>query len=217
MCSAATSRRASPTCATVDWQNLGINFVMVYSPGTFRGAPHAHIATLIYPGGSTTAEEVALLKAVADEFPAVTTVRVKDALEAVGGVVGKLIVAIRAASLITIVAAVLVLGGGLAAGHRSRVYDAVILKTLGATRGRLVAAYALEYALLGLATAAFAIAAGSVAAWLICTEVMNFTFTWTLGPPITAAFAALVLTVGFGLIGTFSALGQKPASVLRNL
>ena len=72
---------------TVDWQSLGINFVMVFSPGTFRGAPHTHIATLTYPGGSTTEEEIALLKAVADAFPAITTVRVREALDAVGHIV----------------------------------------------------------------------------------------------------------------------------------
>ncbi len=38
----------------VDWQSLGINFVMVFSPATFRSAPHSHIATLTYPGGGTT-------------------------------------------------------------------------------------------------------------------------------------------------------------------
>src|SRR4051794_32547401 len=106
---------------TLDWQSLGINFVLVYSPATFRGAPHTDLATLTYPRGSTVADEVALLKAVAQEFPGVTTVRVKDALEAVGDVVSKLVLAIRGASLITIVAATLVLGGALAAGHRHRV------------------------------------------------------------------------------------------------
>src|SRR5437667_7969532 len=69
---------------TVDWQSLGINFVMVFSPATFRGAPHSHIATLAYPGGSTTEEETALLKAVAEAFPGVVTVRVRDALDAAG-------------------------------------------------------------------------------------------------------------------------------------
>ena len=71
----------------------------------------------------------------------VTTVRVKDALEAMGAIVANLVLAIRAASAITLLAAALVLGGALAAGHRSRVYDAVILKTLGATRLRLLGAY----------------------------------------------------------------------------
>jgi putative ABC transport system permease protein len=202
---------------TLDWQSLGINFVLVYSPGTFGGAPHTDLATRTYPRGSTTAEEVALLKAVAQAFPAVTTVRVKDALEAVGSIVSKLVLAIRGASLITIVAAILVLGGALAAGHRHRVYDAVVLKTLGATRPRLVAAYALEYLLLGLATGVFGVVAGSIAAALIVTKVMNFAFTWLAGPALLAALAALALTLAFGLVGTFTALGQKPAPVLRNL
>jgi putative ABC transport system permease protein len=202
---------------SVDWQSLGINFVLVYSPSTFRGAPHAHIATLSYPGGGDAGREIALLKAVAGSFPAVTVVRVKDALDAVADIVGKLVVGIRGASLLTIVAAMLVLGGALAAGHRHRVYDAVILKTLGATRGRLVAAYGLEYAALGIATAAFGVAAGSIAAWLIVTEAMNFKFVWLPGPAFAAAFAALVVTVALGLLGTFAALGRRPGPVLRNL
>jgi putative ABC transport system permease protein len=201
----------------VDWQNLGINFVLVFSPNAFRGAPHTHIATLSYPNGSTAAEETALLRAVADAFPSVTVVRVKDALDAVGGVVTNLVLGLRGASLITLLAAVLVLGGALAAGHRHRVYDAVILKTLGATRGRLLTAYGLEYMLLGTATALFGVAAGSLAAWFVVNEVMNLRFVWLPGPAAAAAFGALLVTILLGLIGTFTALGQKPAPVLRNL
>ncbi len=202
---------------TVDWESLGINFVLVYSPGTFRDAPHTHIATLTYPHGSTVEEENALLKAGADAFPTVTTVRVKDALEAVGTLVSNLALGIRGASLVTLLAAILVLGGALAAGHRHLVYDAVVLKTLGATRSRLLAAYALEYLVLGLATALFGVAAGSIAASLVITRVMNLTFLWLPGPALAAALGALAVTVGLGLLGTFTALGQKPAPVLRNL
>jgi putative ABC transport system permease protein len=201
----------------VDWQSLGINFVLVYSPNAFRGAPHTHIATLTYPGGSTLQQETALLKAVADAFPQVTTVRVKDALDAVGGIVANLVLAIRGASIITLLAAALVLAGALAASHHHRVYDAVILKTLGATRARLLAAYSLEYCLLGLVTALFGVAAGSIAAWLVTTEVMNLAFVWLPQPALAAAVAALAITIVFGLIGTFSALSHKPAPVLRNL
>jgi len=202
---------------TVDWQSLGINFVMVFSPATFRAAPHTHIATLTYPGGGTSEEEAGLLKAMADAFPAITTVRVREALDSIGHIVTNLTLAIRGASVLTLVVAVLVLGGALAAGHRHRVYDAVILKTVGATRIRLLSAYALEYLALGVATALFGVAAGSAAAALIITKVMNLSFVWLPGPLLAAAAGAIAATVLLGLVGTFTALGQKPASVLRNL
>ncbi len=201
----------------VDWESLGINFVMVFSPHAFDGAPHTHLATLTYPDGGTPTQEGALVRAVADAFPMVTAVRVKDALEAVGGIVANLVLAIRGASALTLLAAALVLGGALAAGHRHRVYDAVILKTLGATRLRLLAAYTIEYLLLGTATAVFGVLSGSLAGWLIVADLMHLAFVWLPLPALAAAFGAVAVTVALGLIGTFSALGQKPAPVLRNL
>jgi putative ABC transport system permease protein len=202
---------------TLDWQSLGINFVMVFSPNTFRGAPVTHIATITYPGGSTTEQEIALLKAAAVAFPSVTAVRVRDALEAFGGIVTNLVLAIRGASALTLVMAVLVLGGALAAGHRHRVYDAVVLRAVGATRGQLLLAYGLEYLLIGFATALFGVAAGTLAAALVIVEVMNLPFIWLPGLAATAAVAAILATVVLGLAGTFTVLGQKPAPVLRAL
>ncbi len=200
-----------------DWQSLSINFVMVFSPNAFRGAPHTRLATLSYPGGGTPAQEGAVIGAVAKAFPMVTTVRVKEALDAIGAIVANLILAIDGASAITLLAAALVLGGALAAGHRHRVYDAVIMKTLGATRARLIGAYAIEYLLLGAATALFGVLSGSLAGWLIVSDLMHLRFSWLPWPALLAALGAVTVTVALGLIGTFNALGQKPASVLRNL
>jgi putative ABC transport system permease protein len=202
---------------TVDWQSLGINFVLVFSPNTFRGAPHTHIATLTEAHGGDRAKDAGLVKAVADAFPMITSVRVREALDTIGNVVTNLTLAIRGASAITLLSAILVLGGALAAGHRHRVYDAVILKTLGATRVRLLGAYALEYLMIGLATAVFGVLAGSVAAWLIVTRLMTLSFVWQAGSAAGVVLAALIVTVGLGLAGTLVALNQKPASVLRNL
>ncbi|MGD9844985.1 MAG: ABC transporter permease [Variibacter sp.] len=202
---------------TVDWQSLGINFVLVYSPNAFRGAPQTSIATLTYRDGGDAARETGLVRSLATAFPSVTAIRVKEALDTFGALVANLVMAVRGASLICILAAILVLGGALAASHRHRVYDAVILKTLGATRGRLLAAYALEYLALGGATAVFGVVAGSLAAWFVVAEVMNLPFVWLPLPALAAALSALAITVGFGLAGTFSALRQKPAAILRNL
>jgi putative ABC transport system permease protein len=201
---------------TVDWQSLGMNFVLVFSPNAFKGAPHTHVATLTEahpdPGG-----DARIIKSVADAFPMVTSVRVREALDTIGAVVTNLVLAIRGASAVTLISAVLVLGGALAAGHRHRVYDAVILKTLGATRARLLGAYALEYLMIGFATAIFGVTAGSVAAWLIVTRLMTLSFIWQAGSAAIVVAVALIATVGLGLAGTLLALNQKPATVLRNL
>jgi len=201
----------------VDWQSLGINFVLVFSPGAFAGAPHTDIATLTFADGGNPAEETALVKALADAFPTVSAIRVKDALDMIDHLVGNLVLGLRGASSIALIAAALVLGGALAAGQRFRIYDAVILKTLGATRPRLVMAYALEYLLIGLAAVIFGVAAGSITAALVITRVMEFSFVWMFMPALATAVLALLVTVVLGLIGTFSALGHKPAEVLRNL
>ncbi|WP_420334570.1 ABC transporter permease [Roseibium sp.] len=201
----------------IEWQSLSINFVMVFSPNTFAGAPHAHLMTLGWEEDVPTQTELDLLKTVSNTFPTVTSVRVKDAIAQVNDLVAQLAWAIRGASSITLIASVLVLAGALAAGHRNRIYDAVILKTIGATRPRLILAYGLEYAILGLTTAVFALVAGGIAAWFVITRIMEGSFVLMPVTAAGAALVALVLTVGFGLIGTWRILGEKPAPVLRNL
>lgn len=201
----------------VEWQSLAINFVLVFSPNTFAGAPHANLMTLGWDEDVSQETELALLGTVSNAFPTVTSVRVKDAISQVNDLVAQLAWAIRGASSITLIASILVLAGALAAGHRSRIYDAVILKTIGATRFRLIVAYGFEYAILGLVTALFAILAGGAAAWYVITEIMGGTFVLMPVTATGAALVALALTVGFGLIGTWRVLGEKPAPVLRNL
>src|SRR5262249_56384749 len=98
-----------------------------------------------------------------------------------------------------------------------RVYDAVIFKPLGATRLQLMTAYVLEYLLLGSATVLFGVAAGSIAGWRIVVDLMTLPFHWQSGPAIAAAMIAVIITIIFGLMGTWPALGRKPAPGLRNL
>ncbi len=200
----------------VEWESLAINFVMVFSPNTFAGAPHSWLATLTEPQADA-AQEAQLLNAVTRAFPAVTTVRVKDALDVVNTIVSQIGTAIRAAATVALVASVLVLSGALAAGNRARVHDSVVLKTLGATRRTLIAAFTLEYMMLGLATAVFALLAGGVAAWFVIARIMTLPSTFMPQVALTALVTALVLTVGFGLLGTWRVLGHKPAHVLREL
>lgn len=210
----------------VEWESLAINFVMVFSPNTFAGAPHSHLATLTLEdetiGGGARADTLderdgGIIRAVSKEYPAVTSVRVREALDMVNRLIGQLATAIRASASVALIASVLVLGGALAAGNRARIHDAVVLKTLGATRGRLVKSFIYEYALLGTATAVFALAAGGIAAWFVISQIMEFPYLFLPSVAIATVIGALVMTVGFGLIGTWRILGQKAAPVLREL
>jgi putative ABC transport system permease protein len=200
----------------VQWESMSMNFVMIFTPNTFAGAPHSWLATLT-DKGATQADESRILNAVTRAFPAVTTVRVKDALDAVNTLLEQLATAMRAAAAVALVASILVLAGALAAGNRARIHDAVVLKTLGATRRTLMAAFSLEYMLIGLATAVFALFAGGVAAWFVISRIM--TLPWVFLPEVAVAtvLVALLLTVGIGLAGTWRVLGHKAAPVLRNL
>ncbi|CAM5180965.1 glycosyl transferase family 1 [Bosea thiooxidans] len=202
---------------TVDWRSFGINFVMVFSPNTFTGAPHTNLATVTASPDGSGATDAALMRRLALDFPAVTAVRVKDALEAVNTIVTQLAMAIRGASGLAIAASLLVLGGALAAGQRARLYDAMILKTLGATRRFILSSYAFEYAAIGLVAAVFGVIAGTAAGWGIVTQVMRIEFVSDPIGAILAATAAVAVTVLFGLVGTIKILAKAPASYLRNL
>lgn len=201
----------------MQWETLGINFVFVFSPNTFAGAPHAFLATL------TASEDVGegfdgqLLRKLAKEFPTVASVRIRDALDTVNGLIAQLSTAIRAAALVALLSSVLVLAGALAAGNRERVHDAVVLKTLGAQRRTLMRTLVYEYTILGLATAIFAILAGTAAAWFVIAVIMDFVFVFLPTVSFTTIIVALCFTILLGLAGTWRILGLKAAPFLREL
>jgi len=201
----------------VEWRSVGINFVMVFSPNAFAGAPHTHLATLSYAVPPSGPAEAQLAREVAAAFPAVSSVRVRDVLEQAGVLIGQLTLAMRGASAVALVSSILVLGGALAAGRAARVKDAVVMKTLGATRRQLLGAYLMEYAALGVVTAAFGLLAGVAAAYGTITAVMRLPFAMDWGVAATSITLALSLTVILGLLGTWRILGQKPAAYLRQL
>ena len=197
----------------IDWSELGINFFFVFAPGTFEAAPQTHIATAYT---RDPAVEDALERAVADRFANVSAIRVRDALDAISSSMDKVSLAVRATAGVTLLAGILVLAGAVAAGHRRRVYDAVILKVLGVTRADILKAYLLEYGLLGLATAVIAVALGSAAGWALTTRTMHIPWRFAPEAVTSVALIATVITLFAGFVDTWRALARKPAPLLRN-
>ena len=196
----------------VQWRTVGMNFTVIFAPGTLESAPHSHIAAVY----AEPEAEMRLLAAVNDALPNVSGVRVRDALESAAGILETIGVALRSTAAVTLLAGLLVLAGAIAAGHRRRVYDAVVLKVLGATRGRVLRAFLLEYGLLGLVTAAIAAVLGAIVAWAVLTLAMGSPWTFLPGTAIGTALLCLAVMLLFGFVGTWRAMRQKPAALLRN-
>jgi len=196
----------------VDFRTGGINFLNIMSPGIIDQAPHSFLATVRADAG----DEEAMFAAVSRAFPNVTVVRVKETLAQVGEMLGALARGVSVASLITILAGVLVLAGAIAAGHRARLYDAVVMKVLGATRARLGAVYAIEYGLLGTIAGLAALGAGTTSAWAVAYFVLDIPFVFAARAVAVTIAGGALGTLVLGLAGGFAALSAKPASRLRN-
>lgn len=197
----------------VDFSTGRQNFVLILSPGIIDHAPHSFLATVRVPSH----DEDAMYRAVTDRFPSVSTVRVKDVIAELSTFLGELSFAVRAASLVAILAGLLVLAGAVAAGLRSRLYDSTVMKVVGATRAQIAVAYGLEYALLGTLCGLLALGAGIAAATLIAHRVLEVTPVLDWSAVLMTVGGGAFLTLIFGLGLTWSALSAKPAQQLREL
>jgi putative ABC transport system permease protein len=195
----------------VDFRSGGQNFILVLSPGLIDKAPHSFLATVrVAPE-----EENKMYMAVTEKFPNVSAVRVKDAIAQVNSLLQQLAQGIRAASLVTILAGLLVLAGTIAAGSRNRLYDATVLKVVGATRAQIALVYVLEYGLLGVTTGIIALGAGTLAASLIARQILNTSFVFDAQAALWTVVGGGAATLLFGLFGAIAALNARPAQRLR--
>ena len=93
--------------------------------------------------------------------------------------------------------------------------SAVLYKTLGATRGRIVTAELLEFGALGLATALLAALIATVTAWALCTFAFDIKFVFAPAAAVQTVLLALALVLAVGAITTWRVLSVKAAPYLR--
>ncbi|MEQ1716281.1 MAG: FtsX-like permease family protein, partial [Hyphomicrobium sp.] len=199
----------------VKWENLAINFVMVFSPNALQSAPHNLLATIRLPEKTPMAVEVNLVRDLGKVFPGISAIRVRDAINQFNKIFDKVMTAVEAAGSVTLAAGALVLAGALATAQRRRILEAVILKTIGGTRRQILASHAIEYALLALAAALVAILLGAGAAWAALHFLMETPFTFSPAAVLKTLAAAGGLIAVFGGIGTWAVLRAPAVPYLR--
>jgi len=199
----------------IDWESLAINFVMVFSPNTLAGAPHRALTTLELPKGTDPALEGKVIQALSERFPLVTAVKVGDIVAAAKELLTKVMTAIKATAGVTLLIGAAVLAGAVAAGQQQRKYLAVLYKTLGATRWRIVSAELLEFGLLGLATALLSVLIATITAWALCKWAFDVTFVFSPLAVLETVLLALALVLTVGALTTWRLLSVKAAPYLR--
>jgi putative ABC transport system permease protein len=197
---------------SIAWQSLSINFFMVASPGLLAHAPHTHIATVRI----ADAGEGGLLRAVTDALPNVTGIRVQDVLSAIADLLNQVAAALTVTGALTLLAGIFVLVSAVAAGQRRRIREAVILKTLGATRAQIRAVWLTEFGLIGLVAGTMAAMVGSAASFGVTHYILHTDWIFLPVTLIYTLAGALALMLLFGYVGTAAALRARPAPFLRN-
>lgn len=195
----------------VSWEDAGIGFVLAMNQGALAGAPHSWISTVY----AQEEAEAAILRDLATAYPNITAIRIRDAIDQVIELVGGISAATRYGALITLVTGFLVLIGAAAAGERARTFEAAVLKTLGASRRRIMISFALRAAILGLAAGIVALGAGILGGWAVSTFIMETEYTVIWSNALLIIGGGMLASLLAGLAFAWRPLSAKPAQVLR--
>lgn len=198
---------------TVKWDNFGLNYVMVFSPGSLEAAPHNMVATLTV---SKPAERI-LAKSIPPAFPSASLIEVGEVTAQITVLLTQMAQAIAAAASIAILAGIAVLVGAIAAARQSRIYDSVIMKMLGSTRRQILGAQALEYGILALVLGLVSLVLGMLAAYFVVVEIFDFSFAPDYAVLALTLVGGAGLTFVLGIIGSLPILAARPSEALRSL
>ncbi|SFA71164.1 putative ABC transport system permease protein [Poseidonocella pacifica] len=195
----------------VDFSTAGMGFVLSMNEAALVGAPHTFIATVY----ADPEAEAPILRDLTTAFPNITAISVRDAIDRVTEVLGGISAATRYGAAATLLTGVLVLIGAAAAGVRARVYEAAVLKTLGASRATILLSFALRSAILGAGAGLVALVAGIAGAWAVMHFVMEASFAVIWPNAVAIVLGGLLCTTLAGLLFALPPLAARPARVLR--
>jgi putative ABC transport system permease protein len=193
-----------------DGQHLGARVSFVLPSGQLKDLP----ATW-YGGAHVDPRQVgALERALFLAYPTVTVINIADVLERIESVVNQITFVVRFLAGFSILAGLTILASSIASTRFRRMREAVVLKTLGATRMRIVRIFSVEFSVLGLLAGAVGVVFANLLTRILLHRLdVGFHIEWS------ATFAALagtaVLATATGWLASYRILGLRPLEVLR--
>ena len=196
----------------VNWARFEPNFFAVFESRALRQAPKQFVILAQLPGAPEMAR---LQRAVVGRYPNVSSVDLTLVQKTVNDVLGKVTMAIRFMALVSLALGIPVLFSAVAATRRERLREAVLLKTLGATRRQIGRIMLAEYALLGALGSIAGVVLSFAGAWALAHWIFRVSFAPSLLPAAIVALAMMGLAVSIGLITGREVFRQTPMAALR--
>jgi putative ABC transport system permease protein len=198
----------------VEWEDSRSGgFMFVFRPGPLAQAPHTYIGILRAPAEPKA--RAAFQHALVSAYPNVSAVDVREVLASVKGIIENVTLAISIVGGIALFGGALILIGAVAMTKFQRVYEAAILRTLGASGRTLAAMLAGEYTTLGLLAGIIGAAGALVLSWAVCRYVFEIDWQPAIGILIAGAAATTLLVAVIGVVASGDVLRKKPLATLR--
>ena len=195
---------------TVEWDTFQPNFFMVFSPAALEGYPASYI-TALYAKPEDNRKIVELMR----QFPSVTVIDLDASLAQVRDVMDKASLAVQAVFLFTLFAGLAVLWAAVQSSLDERSFDSAILRTLGASRKRVLSGVLVEFVAIGLLAGLLASTGAGLAAWYLAVNVYDLQYHFSTILWLTGPVAGMVLVGTSGLIATWRVVTHSPLVVLR--
>lgn len=196
----------------VNWARLEPNFFVVFGPGALERAPQmmATLARIEDP-----AERGRIQRALAESYPNVTSLDLSIVQNAIQGIVDRVAFAIRFMAAFSLLTGAVVLIGAVSTNRFQRIREAVLLKTLGATRRQVLRIIFVEYVALGALAVLISVVLAAGAGWALARYLFETAFAFPAGALLGVAGALVAVTLGVGLWGSAEILKRTPLEVLR--
>jgi putative ABC transport system permease protein len=188
-------------------------FIFVFRPGTLEKAPHTFIGFV--QGPSEAAARARLQFDLVSRYPNVTAIDARDILARIRVVIDNIVLAVSIVGGVALTSGVLILIGAVAMTKFQRVYEAAILRTLGASTRLLGTIVALEYSALGLLAGIIGALGALGLSWAVATYLLDI--VWKPDPVLLSAGAVLTMALVcvVGVLASVEVLRKKPLATLR--
>jgi putative ABC transport system permease protein len=197
----------------VDWRNSRTGFLVLFRPGALESAPQTFVGAIDGPPGEPARSR--FQRELVDRYPNVSVIDVADIVRGVNRILSNITLAVSFIGGFVLLSGVLILVGSIAMTKFQRVYEAAVLKTLGAKRKVLLAVMLVEYGLLGLVAGVIGALASNALSYAVARYVFEIPWKFASGVNLWGVAATVLLVGAVGALSSFDVLTRKPLGILR--